>query len=215
MKPILRFGAAACVCAWLATASAYAQQVKPTVSIDDLTNKLTPGSSCSDPSGDCSAAKKTGHVQGFNIGGMHAAPAGKPTATSSHHGGHHAAATPVSSQSDRKADLMLSFEKNSAELTPQGKANADVFAQFLSSDRAKPYRYEIGGHTDSKGGKAYNLGLSQRRAQAVRDYLVSHGVDGGKLETKGYGYSRPIPGDAPTDPNNRRVEASCLNCSAA
>ena len=214
MKSVLRFGTVVCAGLVLAV-TAHAQQVKPTVSIDDLTNKLTPGTSCSDPSGDCSASKKAGHVQGFNIGGMHAAPSGKSTAAPSHHSGHHAAATTASTPVDHKADLMLSFEKNSSELTAQGKANADVFAQFLSSDRAKPFRYEIGGHTDAKGGKTYNMSLSQRRAQAVRDYLVSHGVDGAKLETKGYGYSRPIPGDKPSDPNNRRVEATCLNCTAA
>ena len=51
---------------------------------------------------------------------------------------------------------------------------------------------EIGGHTDERGSAAYNLALSQRRADAVRQFLIDDGVDGDRLEAQGYGETRPL-----------------------
>ena len=72
---------------------------------------------------------------------------------------------------------------------------------------------EIGGHTDSTGEDAYNMGLSQRRAESVRSYLVSKGVKASRLEAKGYGETKPV---ASNDTNegrakNRRVELKKLD----
>lgn len=69
-------------------------------------------------------------------------------------------------------------------------------------------RLEIQGHTDSDGSADYNLQLSQRRAESVRQYLTLFGVDSGRLQAKGYGESMPV---APNDSDenkakNRRVE---------
>jgi uncharacterized protein (TIGR03382 family) len=66
----------------------------------------------------------------------------------------------------------------------------------------------IEGHTDDRGDDAYNLDLSQRRAEAVRRFLIGKGIDGARLEAKGYGETKPIK---PNDTNanrsaNRRVE---------
>jgi OOP family OmpA-OmpF porin len=65
----------------------------------------------------------------------------------------------------------------------------------------------IEGHTDAIGGDEDNLRLSQQRADAVRDYLVEHGVDAGQVSAVGKGESEPV-GDNDTDDGrqaNRRV----------
>jgi outer membrane protein OmpA-like peptidoglycan-associated protein len=69
-------------------------------------------------------------------------------------------------------------------------------------------RTEVQGHTDSVGSAASNQSLSERRAQAVRDWLAGHGVDPNTLTTAGFGSSRPVADNA-TDAGrqaNRRVE---------
>ena len=66
----------------------------------------------------------------------------------------------------------------------------------------------VEGHTDSQGSASSNQDLSQRRAEAVRDYLVSRGIAGDRLTAQGFGPSRPIAdnGTAEGRANNRRVE---------
>ncbi|KVW95490.1 OmpA family protein [Thiobacillus denitrificans] len=67
---------------------------------------------------------------------------------------------------------------------------------------------EVAGHTCSIGTEAYNLGLSQRRAEAVRNYLISKGVSADRLTAKGYGESRPAVSNDTREgrAQNRRVE---------
>jgi outer membrane protein OmpA-like peptidoglycan-associated protein len=67
---------------------------------------------------------------------------------------------------------------------------------------------EVGGHTDSVGSEAYNQGLSERRADAVRDYLMSKGVKASRLTARGYGESRPVASNDTEEgrAENRRVE---------
>ncbi len=69
-------------------------------------------------------------------------------------------------------------------------------------------RVRIEGHTDWTGPEAYNQGLSERRANSVRSYLVSHGVDASRLTTVGYGESSPIADNETREGRalNRRVE---------
>jgi outer membrane protein OmpA-like peptidoglycan-associated protein len=67
---------------------------------------------------------------------------------------------------------------------------------------------EIGGHTDSQGDDDRNLQLSQQQAEAVRHYLVEHGVDGSRLTARGYGETRPIESNSTSQGRaiNRRIE---------
>ncbi len=70
-------------------------------------------------------------------------------------------------------------------------------------------RFQVEGHTDSDGGAAYNLGLSQRRAQAVVDDLVTHhGIARSRLVAKGYGLTKPVAPNSTAAGKalNRRVE---------
>jgi outer membrane protein OmpA-like peptidoglycan-associated protein len=69
-------------------------------------------------------------------------------------------------------------------------------------------RVLIEGHTDSVGSDAYNLDLSQRRADAVRDFLLQNGVNAAQISTRGYGKASPVASNATAEgrQQNRRVE---------
>ena len=104
-------------------------------------------------------------------------------------------------------DNILLFDFDSATL----KAGAaDVlnssYAKFKGNDAVKSVT--IIGHTDSMGSEAYNQGLSERRANSVRDYLISQGADASKLMTQGAGESMPAFGNDTKAGRamNRRVE---------
>lgn len=117
----------------------------------------------------------------------------------------------VAASARPRADLMIGFELNSAQLSADGRSAAQVFARSLLMPELQGKRFLIEGHTDLRGGRALNAGLSARRAQAVADYLRSLGVSGDRLQTRGYGSSQPLPGHRVTDPANRRVEAVLLS----
>lgn len=118
-------------------------------------------------------------------------------------------ANPAAAQ-ERRIDLRLSFLLGSAQLTSQAQAEAKVFAQALLRPELADKRFLIEGHTDSTGSRAMNLDLSKRRAAAVVDYLNGLGVGRDRLDIRGYGPDRPLPGHRPTSPDNRRVEAKLL-----
>lgn len=71
-------------------------------------------------------------------------------------------------------------------------------------------KLNVGGHTDSTGNAAANKALSQRRAQAVVDYLVSKGVDASKLVAQGHGSENPVADNKTEEGRfkNRRIEFS-------
>ena len=106
----------------------------------------------------------------------------------------------------------VNFEFDSAQLTATAKERLDRDATTLlegTDDNA-----EIAGHTDSVGSDEYNEGLSQRRADSVKSYLVENGgIDEERLTTEGYGESQPIAGNDTADgrTSNRRVELRLLN----
>ncbi|TDO13921.1 MULTISPECIES: OmpA family protein [Halomonas] len=106
-------------------------------------------------------------------------------------------------------DLVLrdvNFEFDSATLTMGAEQILDGVAEKLRANRN--VRVRIEGHTDSLGSEAYNLDLSQRRAESVADYLGRQGVDMERMRTIGYGESQPVATND-TDAGramNRRVE---------
>lgn len=103
------------------------------------------------------------------------------------------------------------FETAKADLKAGAVADLDQLATFLSKypDRS----VVIEGHTDSVGGEDYNLGLSQRRAESVRSYLMRHGVDPSRVTTQGMGESVPVGTNetAGGRQQNRRVEIIVSN----
>ena len=110
----------------------------------------------------------------------------------------------------RSIDLRVSFLLGSAQLTDQAQEEARVFAKALLLPALSSNHFRIEGHTDSSGTRAINLDLSRRRAQAVADYLATLGVQSDRLQVRGYGPDRPLPGHSPRSPENRRVEAQLL-----
>ena len=107
-----------------------------------------------------------------------------------------------------RAGALIHFDFDSARIRSESYPLLDEFGKALKGGLADA-QFVIGGHTDSYGPEAYNLGLSERRAKAVREYLIkNHGINDKRLTIKAYGESAPIaPND--TDENrqlNRRVE---------
>lgn len=102
--------------------------------------------------------------------------------------------------------LPVRFGFNSADIDPAARRQLDALAQgirLLPAERA----VRIEGHTDAVGGEDYNERLSQRRAQAVRQYLVSqHGIAPQRLHAVGLGELAPLAGLDPDAPQNRRVQ---------
>lgn len=100
------------------------------------------------------------------------------------------------------------FDTDSAKLRSGDKPDLDRVIGVL---RENPdVRVSLDGYTDSTGPDPYNAGLSQRRAESVRDYLVTHGVDRERLEAKGYGEANPVGDNATAEgrQENRRTEIS-------
>ena len=83
------------------------------------------------------------------------------------------------------------FETDSSELTPQSRATLDKQAQWLNN-YTQYSQFTVEGHADERGTREYNIALGARRAQAVRDYLISRGVAANRMRTISYGKERPV-----------------------
>ena len=101
----------------------------------------------------------------------------------------------------------IEFEFDSANLTEESYPTLNQIASILK-DNPTWASLKVKGHTDSTGPESYNQGLSERRAQAVADYLISQGVSSSAVSTQGFGESQPIATNNTADGRkaNRRVE---------
>lgn len=112
--------------------------------------------------------------------------------------------------------LNLRFAFDSAELSTEDKAQLDQLAEVLKNPKLGFIAGEIEGHADSMGDETYNQGLSERRAQAVADYLTAAGAAiGGRFTAVGYGESRPEADNGTEEgrAQNRRVVVKRNDCS--
>jgi len=117
-------------------------------------------------------------------------------------------ASPPAPPMPRKIETLTgpSFAFNKATLTAEGRQHVEHAAQVM---RDNPMlRVTVEGHTDSVGTHAYNMKLSQRRAAAVRDYMVARGIDAARISTEAYGETRPVATNDTAEgrAQNRRVE---------
>jgi outer membrane protein OmpA-like peptidoglycan-associated protein len=101
----------------------------------------------------------------------------------------------------------VNFDTAKATIRPESFSRLDTVVEFMV--HKKSARVEISGHTDNVGDPKANRTLSEKRAQACRNYIVSKGIDKKRLDAVGYGDDRPI---APNDTDegrqkNRRIEA--------
>jgi OmpA-OmpF porin, OOP family len=142
-------------------------------------------------------------------------------------GRHEIAATvPVADEPNQSVKLTLRYKRENAEqpfilggvnfdtakatIRPESFPRLDTVVDFMV--HKKTARVEISGHTDNEGNPKANKVLSEKRAQACRNYIVSKGIDAKRLEAIGFGDERPI---APNDTDdgrqkNRRIEAKEL-----
>jgi peptidoglycan-associated lipoprotein len=82
------------------------------------------------------------------------------------------------------------FESDSSDLTPQARDTLDKQAQWLN--QYSRYAFTIEGHADERGTREYNIALGARRAETVRQYLVSRGIGAQRMRTISYGKERPV-----------------------
>ncbi|WP_068417183.1 OmpA family protein [Labrenzia sp. OB1] len=106
-------------------------------------------------------------------------------------------------------NLLVSFEYASARLSPSARVNLREFAKGIDDPALSSATFVIEGHTDGIGSAPYNQRLSEDRAAAVTEFLVSLGVGRDRLKTVGYGKTRPKVADV-NDPSNRRVESKLV-----
>jgi outer membrane protein OmpA-like peptidoglycan-associated protein len=104
-------------------------------------------------------------------------------------------------------DLEVNFEYNSDTIGPRATSQVTALGQALSSAGLKGGTFIVAGYTDAKGSETYNQGLSERRADAVKRFLLEqYGIDAGNLVTVGYGKTHLKNPAEPLSGENRRVQ---------
>ncbi len=105
------------------------------------------------------------------------------------------------------------FETDSTELTPQAVAVLNKQVQWLQTYNR--YSFTVEGHADERGTREYNIALGAKRAQTVRDYLASRGIETNRMRTISYGKERPVAvcNDISCWSQNRRA-VTVLNASS-
>jgi OmpA-OmpF porin, OOP family len=104
------------------------------------------------------------------------------------------------------ANRVIEFEAGKSDLTPRGKVILDEMT--LALQKLKGQKVEVIGHTDDQGLRVNNVALSQARAESVKAYFASKGIDTGLISTSGAGPDRPVASNATGDgrAKNRRIE---------
>ena len=110
----------------------------------------------------------------------------------------------------RSVDLVVHFDFDSARVQPASLPLLDNLAAAMRSERLSALRFRVEGHTDAKGNPAYNLRLSQRRADSVIGHLTAAGVERTRLTAEGRGATELLRPDAPNAIENRRVRITTL-----
>lgn len=114
---------------------------------------------------------------------------------------------PITGNEPRAVDLKVPFELGSSVLAAKAQHQLDELASALKAEALKGLRVDIVGHTDALGSQAYNQALSEKRAAAVVDYLLSKtGLERDLFTAKGMGETQLLPDYDPVDPAHRRVE---------
>ena len=106
-----------------------------------------------------------------------------------------------------KIDLEINFDYNSADISAKSLASVQALGSALTNADLRGSTFVVAGHTDASGGEAYNQDLSERRADAIKRYLVDkYGINGADLVTVGYGESKLKDPSQPMAEANRRVQ---------
>jgi outer membrane protein OmpA-like peptidoglycan-associated protein len=106
-----------------------------------------------------------------------------------------------------KINLTIEFLYDSDRPTEAGDRQLHVLAEALRDPALHGYHFMLAGHTDARGSDEYNQRLSERRALAVKDFLIAvDHIDPAKLAAVGFGERRLLDPDDPNSARNRRVE---------
>jgi outer membrane protein OmpA-like peptidoglycan-associated protein len=105
----------------------------------------------------------------------------------------------------KSIDLMVQFDLDSAKLKESNRPLLDSLAEAMKNERLSDLNFKLEGHTDAQGSEAYNLQLSQNRAESVLIYLTSKGIEKVKLSTEGKGFKELLLPEKPFAAENRRV----------
>ncbi len=106
-----------------------------------------------------------------------------------------------------KIDLEINFDYNSADISAKSLPSVQALGRALTNAELKGSTFVVAGHTDAAGGESYNQDLSERRADAIKRYLVDkYGITGTDLVTVGYGKSKLKDPNQPMAEVNRRVQ---------
>jgi OOP family OmpA-OmpF porin len=105
----------------------------------------------------------------------------------------------------------VTFEFNKAKLRPDAQTILNYVVSIMQ--KYQDMQVELAGYTDSIGKDSYNLKLSQKRAESVKAFLIDKGIDGARIQAKGYGKANPVASNDTADGReyNRRVELHVLN----
>ena len=108
------------------------------------------------------------------------------------------------------ANVLFDFDKSN--LKPGGKEKLKAYLKEARAQLSRANKVKISGHTDNVGGQKYNQKLSLRRAEAVRNYLVSLGADSKKMKVFGKGETKPVASNKTKEgqAKNRRVEIEVI-----
>ena len=106
-----------------------------------------------------------------------------------------------------KIDLEITFDYNSADISAKSIPSVQALGRALSNAELKGSTFVVAGHTDAAGGEEYNQSLSERRADAIKKYLIDkYGIAGSDLVTVGYGKSKLKDPSQPLAEANRRMQ---------
>ncbi|MGV7214754.1 OmpA family protein [Bradyrhizobium sp. UFLA05-112] len=104
-------------------------------------------------------------------------------------------------------DLEITFDYNSANISAKSMPSVQALGRALTNPDLKGSTFVVAGHTDAAGGEAYNQDLSERRADAIKRYLIDkYSISAGDLVTVGYGKSKLKDPSQPMAEVNRRVQ---------
>ena len=113
-------------------------------------------------------------------------------------------------------NLYVNFAFNSADLMSDARITLDQLGTALRDPKLSAFSFIIAGHTDAVGGAEFNQKLSERRAEAVRNYMITqYGIAAERLTAKGYGKSQLLDPEHPEDGVNRRVQIINATASSA
>jgi outer membrane protein OmpA-like peptidoglycan-associated protein len=102
-------------------------------------------------------------------------------------------------------DLTIHFDLDSATVREESKRPLQNLASALKDGRLGLFKFQVEGHTDSRGSAAYNEGLSARRAESVAAFLTTEGVAQDRLVSVGKGFREPLDTENTKSAVNRRV----------